>query len=60
MGKQSLTLKCLARVFSLKSFSEYSMFFLHFVSNEGLYSVCKEMRKDILKNNQAESFTGDS
>ena len=60
MGKQSLTLKCLIG-FSLSKVScEYSLFFLHFVGNEGLYSIGKDLRKGTLKSNQAESFMGHS
>ena len=33
---------------------------LHFMGNEGVYSVGKGMRKDTLKNNQSESFAGHS
>ena len=32
--------------------------FLHFMDNEGSYSVGKGMRKGTLKNNQAKSFAG--
>jgi len=54
VGIRSLTLKCLARVFSLKSFlTPYN-----FVGNEGLYNVGKGMGKGTLKKLQAKSFAG--
>ena len=44
VGKKFITLKCLARVFFLKSFFEKNIYFLkYFVGNEGLYSIGKGM-----------------
>ena len=52
VGLQSLTLKCIARVFFFFFLKFKFKFFLkshyNFVDNVGLYSVCKEMRKDTL------------
>ena len=54
--KQSLTLKCLARVSLSKVSSEkYSFFFLYFVGNEGLYSVGKKWEKSHSKKQQTVS-----
>ena len=53
VGLQSLTLKCIARIFSLKSS-------LQFHGNVGLYSVGKEMRKTHFKKVQVMSFAGHS
>ena len=52
VGKQSLTLKCLDRVFSLKNFfgkTPFIFIFYNFVGNEGLYSIGKGMWKGTLK-----------
>ena len=43
VGIQSLTLKCLARVLSLKSFLEKLLVLTIFIGNEGLYSIGKGM-----------------
>ena len=57
VGIQSLTLKCVARVFSLKikflAKTPYS-----FVGNEGLYKVDKGMRYTHFKKLQVVSFAG--
>ena len=51
VGIQSLTLKCITRVLSLKVF-------LQFVGNVGLYSVGKEMRKTHFKKGSGSEFRG--
>ena len=44
VGKKFITLKCLARVFFLKSFFEKNIFLKkYFIGNEGLYSIGKGM-----------------
>ena len=49
---QYLTLKCIARVFFLKSSLEKLL--NNFVGNVGLYSVGKRMRKNTLKSSGSE------
>ena len=47
VGSQSLTLKCIVRVFSLKSSLKRTP--SNFMGNVGLYNVGKGMRKSTLK-----------
>ena len=56
VGIQSLTLKCLARVFSLKSFLEKNPY--NFVGNEGLYMIGKGMRQTHFKKTLGSEFRG--
>ena len=58
VGLQSLTLKCIAKVFSLKS--SFGKTPYNFVGNVGLYSVGKGMRKTHFKKLQAVGFVGHS
>ena len=59
MGIQSLTLKCLARVLSLKSFLEKLLFTISWVMRDYivLVKVCEKAHSNII---QEESFAGHS
>ena len=58
VGLQSLTLKCIAKVFSLKS--SFGKTPYNFLGNVGLYSVGKGIRKTHFKKLQVVGFVGHS